>query len=199
MTNKLDTTARRIGACVLVAAVTQFTVGVLYGVSGSMAFGFLGAIPVALATCLYGVPGALLSAVVVAAADTIMVPMVHPSRIPELPQLAAVALSSCMTVGLAVACVKHLYDQLREAEKQVAALRRLLPICSNCKSIRSDTGHWHRLEQYMGDHADVTFSHGLCESCAEELYPEIVARKREGQAERRRNALAQGMGKQAAA
>jgi CheY-like chemotaxis protein len=62
----------------------------------------------------------------------------------------------------------RLADQVRELETALANIRSLtglLPICAYCKSIRDDSNYWHRVEEYVSEHADVTFSHGICPKC----------------------------------
>lgn len=59
----------------------------------------------------------------------------------------------------------------------LADLRRLsglLPICAGCKSIRDDQGYWAEIEHYISDHSEAIFSHGLCPTCAVEMYPEFA-------------------------
>lgn len=71
---------------------------------------------------------------------------------------------------------KELQDQvarLEDALKQVKTLKGLLPICSHCKKIRDDKGYWNQLESYIGEHADVDFSHGICPDCLKKYYPDI--------------------------
>jgi len=49
----------------------------------------------------------------------------------------------------------------------------LLPICSNCKRIRTNTNQWQQIEGYIREHiVDVDFTHGLCPDCAKEFFPE---------------------------
>jgi len=57
------------------------------------------------------------------------------------------------------------------ASVQVKVLQGLLPICACCKSIRSETGEWHKLERYLSANSDVSFTHTYCPPCAEKLYP----------------------------
>jgi PAS domain S-box-containing protein len=64
--------------------------------------------------------------------------------------------------------------QLSEALAQVKALSGLIPICGWCKSVRSDTGYWQTVEQYVRSRADVTFTHGICPSCQEKFKEEIA-------------------------
>lgn len=63
---------------------------------------------------------------------------------------------------------------LAEALKELKTLNGLLPICANCKSVRSDDGYWKRIEEYMEERSDARFSHGICPSCVEKLYPDLV-------------------------
>ncbi len=60
--------------------------------------------------------------------------------------------------------------QLQEALDNVKTLRGLLPICANCKKIRDDGGYWNQIEDYLEQHTDALFSHGLCPQCETELY-----------------------------
>lgn len=53
---------------------------------------------------------------------------------------------------------------------EINLLRELIPICSNCKSIRDDDGIWERVEQYFEKNTHLRFSHGLCPSCTDEIY-----------------------------
>lgn len=68
-----------------------------------------------------------------------------------------------------------LISRLEEAMANVRTLKGLLPICASCKKIRDDAGYWNRIEDYVRDHADVRFSHGICPECAARLYPEYAA------------------------
>ncbi len=62
---------------------------------------------------------------------------------------------------------------LAERTGQVEQLSGLLPICSNCKRIRDDQGYWEDIETYLDQNADLSFSHGVCNDCVSELYPEL--------------------------
>lgn len=61
---------------------------------------------------------------------------------------------------------------LRRALTEVKTLSGLLPICSNCKKIRDDTGYWKDVETYISQHSTAEFSHGICPDCMQKLYPE---------------------------
>jgi phosphoserine phosphatase RsbU/P len=58
-------------------------------------------------------------------------------------------------------------EELTEALGKVRQLTGLLPICAYCKSIRDDSNYWHAVEEFVSDHADVRFSHGICPNCLE--------------------------------
>lgn len=56
---------------------------------------------------------------------------------------------------------------LEQAIKRVKQLQGLLPICCYCKCIRNDDNYWQRVEEYIGEHSDARFSHGICPKCFE--------------------------------
>jgi hypothetical protein len=61
--------------------------------------------------------------------------------------------------------VARIHALLVVAHKKVKTLHGLLPICAKCKKIRDDEGYWHKLEEYISEHSEADFTHGLCESC----------------------------------
>jgi sigma-B regulation protein RsbU (phosphoserine phosphatase) len=58
--------------------------------------------------------------------------------------------------------------ELTDALHSVKTLKGMLPICGYCKSIRDDSNYWHQVEEYVSDHTDAAFSHGICPKCLEE-------------------------------
>lgn len=68
---------------------------------------------------------------------------------------------------------KRLLKELKEALGKVKTLSGFLPICAKCKKIRDDEGYWNQIENYIREHSDAKFSHGICPECAKVLYPEI--------------------------
>jgi len=64
-------------------------------------------------------------------------------------------------------------EELERALRDVKVLRRLIPICANCKRVRTDAGDWQQLEEYIRCHAEVEFSHGICQVCMKEVYPDV--------------------------
>lgn len=57
--------------------------------------------------------------------------------------------------------------QLEAALAMVKKLEGVIPICGICKKIRNDEQSWQQLEQYITEHSEALFSHGLCPDCFE--------------------------------
>jgi len=49
----------------------------------------------------------------------------------------------------------------------------MLPICSFCKKVHHDDGLWQEIDQYLAQHAQVDFSHGVCPDCKASHYPTV--------------------------
>ncbi len=62
--------------------------------------------------------------------------------------------------------------ELKTAHDEIQTLSGMLPICASCKKIRDDKGYWNRIESYITDRSEATFSHGICPTCLEKLYQE---------------------------
>lgn len=62
--------------------------------------------------------------------------------------------------------------ELEAALNKIKVLQGIIPICASCKKIRDDKGYWKQIEEYIRDHSDADFSHGLCPDCAKTLYPD---------------------------
>ena len=72
--------------------------------------------------------------------------------------------------------ILKMYLRLKKAVQEIKFLSGLLPICAHCKKIRDDSGYWNQLEEYIAEHSDAQFSHGICPDCVRELYPEYAAK-----------------------
>jgi len=59
-------------------------------------------------------------------------------------------------------------EELEAALARVKRLEGIIPICMYCKKIREDNDVWKQLEQYICEHSEALFSHGVCPHCAEE-------------------------------
>lgn len=74
----------------------------------------------------------------------------------------------------------RLENQSREltlALDNIRTLKGLLPICSICKRIRDDNGYWTKLEEYLSTHTEVMLSHGICDQCLKEKYPDVYSKR----------------------
>jgi hypothetical protein len=65
---------------------------------------------------------------------------------------------------------EQLVTQLQDALATVKTLRGLLPICAWCKKIRDDKGYWNKVEEFVAEHTEAEFTHGICPDCAEKFH-----------------------------
>ena len=63
---------------------------------------------------------------------------------------------------------------LQDALAKIKRLRGLLPICASCKKIRDDKGYWNKLEDYISEHSEAEFTHGVCPDCMKKLYGVVL-------------------------
>ena len=68
---------------------------------------------------------------------------------------------------------EQLINDLQASLDKVKTLSGFIPICASCKKIRDDKGYWNQVEQYITEHSEVEFSHGVCPDCVTKLYPEF--------------------------
>lgn len=63
---------------------------------------------------------------------------------------------------------RSLAERVRDLEtalEEVATLRRLLPMCMYCKSVRDEKQVWDELEEYLREHANMDCTHSICPTC----------------------------------
>lgn len=74
---------------------------------------------------------------------------------------------------------ERLVTELQAALAEVRSLRAILPICSYCKSIRTEDGSWLSIESYISSRTNSRFSHGVCPSCiTTEIEPQFTELER---------------------
>jgi DNA-binding response OmpR family regulator len=73
-------------------------------------------------------------------------------------------------VGLQLALGARVAE-LQSALANVRQLSGLLPICAYCKRIRDDADYWQQIEQYLVEHSDAQFTHGICPECLDIQLP----------------------------
>ena len=80
-------------------------------------------------------------------------------------------LSARLMIGRRIAELQDgLTQRVRELEQtlaQVHRLRGLIPMCAWCKKVRTDRDYWQQVEEYIGEHSEARFSHGICPECLE--------------------------------
>ncbi|MBN2601228.1 MAG: hypothetical protein JXR87_04480 [Candidatus Marinimicrobia bacterium] len=68
-------------------------------------------------------------------------------------------------------------EKLEKSLKEIKTLRGMLPICSSCKKIRDDKGFWNEVDNYIADHSEAEFTHGMCPDCMKKWYPDFDPEK----------------------
>jgi PAS domain S-box-containing protein len=67
---------------------------------------------------------------------------------------------------------EQLISDLRNALATIKTLKGLIPVCAWCKKVRDDEGYWESIEDYIRNHSDADFTHGICPSCLEAVEKE---------------------------
>lgn len=75
--------------------------------------------------------------------------------------------------------------ELQDALDHVKTLQGILPICMHCHKIRDDEESWLQIENYLVQHANIQFSHGICAECMQQHYGMTMKpKKKEGDEEK---------------
>jgi hypothetical protein len=80
--------------------------------------------------------------------------------------------------------------ELKRALEEIKTLSGLLPMCAWCKKIRDDGGYWKQVEQYVSEHTEAEFTHGICPDCLKKMEPELyekIVRMREEKKDERKD------------
>lgn len=64
--------------------------------------------------------------------------------------------------------------ELQEAFEQLKVLSGMIPICSHCKRVRTDSGFWEQVESFVTRGTGLVFSHSICPECVDEHYGELM-------------------------
>ena len=90
-----------------------------------------------------------------------------------------IRLVSFIAIGWSVATIRKLLNEehkasetLRKSLAEIRVLRGFLPICAQCKKIRTDQGEWQQMEVYISQHSNAQFSHGYCPVCLKQALAE---------------------------
>jgi CheY-like chemotaxis protein len=71
-----------------------------------------------------------------------------------------------------------------ELHHELSLLKRVIPLCMSCHSVRDTSADWVELDQYLRRQTGVDFSHGLCPDCyfTRSVLPELVRHEGAGPA-----------------
>ena len=64
--------------------------------------------------------------------------------------------------------------RLMEAICQVERQDGFISTCSYCRKVKDDMGEWVYLDQFLSQRTSLNFSHGICDSCMESHFPEVL-------------------------
>ncbi len=67
---------------------------------------------------------------------------------------------------------EKLIRELQDAMAKIKTLSGLLPTCAWCRKVRDDDGYWKKVETYIEEHSDASFTHGICPECLQKNDPE---------------------------
>lgn len=70
--------------------------------------------------------------------------------------------------------LRRVSSQLAGALEKIEIMTGLIPICSYCKGIRNDNGYWSTVERFIEQHSDVEFTHGVCDRCMRQYFPDVA-------------------------
>lgn len=70
--------------------------------------------------------------------------------------------------------LRRVSSNLANALNKIKLLEGLVPICSYCKGIRNNQGYWSTVEKFIQQHSDVEFTHGVCDHCIRQHFPDVA-------------------------
>ena len=50
----------------------------------------------------------------------------------------------------------------------------IISTCSYCRKAKDTNGHWMHLDKYLSSRTNLNFSHGICDTCIEEHFPDVL-------------------------
>jgi AmiR/NasT family two-component response regulator len=98
--------------------------------------------------------------------------LAKPPKARELGQAIVIAkarFGDLLSLRRANDALQRRTKELEEALTKIKTLHGLIPICASCKKIRSDKGYWQQLEEYLTEHSEADFTHGICPECLKQM------------------------------
>ncbi len=146
-----------------------------------MPLGFAGGIPYVIPVALSLFTSRPSSIFITAAVSTVLIVMgyhwspagVSPRDIVLMNR--AFAVGAMWTVALLLFGARH----FREVTRHLDAVREiswLIVMCSFCKQVRDRQGEWKPIEAYTRENLALRFSHGVCDHCLRQYYPDFLER-----------------------
>jgi hypothetical protein len=139
-----------------------------YATGPYVQFAILFVFPVALATAAHS---RRIGMLVAALLPLIRLWFLHRWQLPS--SWAVEILDAGIDVAILVA-TSVLIDKMVRQERELLVLEGMLPICSFCKRIRDEEGHWRQLEGYISARSSARFSHTFCPECGLKHYPDLA-------------------------
>jgi hypothetical protein len=68
---------------------------------------------------------------------------------------------------------EELISKLKRAIDEIQTLEGILPLCSFCKKIRNNKGHWESVDVYIHEHSQADISHSICPDCMKKYYSDL--------------------------
>lgn len=68
-------------------------------------------------------------------------------------------------------------SDLEKSLNEIKTLQGIIPICASCKRIRNDKGYWTQVEEYLHEHTEADFTHGICPECRDKFFEEYKRNK----------------------
>ena len=115
------------------------------------------------------------------------VPLINPQGYPlgtlciidrrprDLSEAQQVAMKSLARQVVKQLELQRISAQLAAALDKIRIMEGLIPICSYCKGIRNDQGYWSTVEKFIEQYSDVGFTHGVCDGCMRQHFPEVAS------------------------
>jgi hypothetical protein len=64
-------------------------------------------------------------------------------------------------------------NKTRQLTSQIEALSGMLPLCAWCKKVRTDSGYWEQIENYITLHSRASITHGVCPDCRKKMLEDL--------------------------